>query len=197
MNITDISRRFLVFSLMLCALQTTIAQEATTTPAKQVQRIEVMHTRPKWVLDTVYPYDITFCTIDSVAIPSKEALPKGNKPLIIAFWMTTCYPCRVELDAYTKKYDQWKQEADFDMVAISEDFPTRFAQIGTIAKAQKYPFPVFWDMNREFTQIMPGGLNGLPQVFVLDQDRKIVYHKRKYYTGDEDKLFEVVKSLQK
>jgi peroxiredoxin len=50
-------------------------------------------------------------------------------------------------------------------------------------------------MNREFRNIMPGELNGLPQTFVIDADGKIVYHKRKWRPGDEDKIFEAVKSI--
>jgi peroxiredoxin len=42
---------------------------------------------------------------------------------------------------------------------------------------------------------MPGQLNGLPQTFIIDKDGNIVYHKRKYRSGDEDLLFEKVKTI--
>ena len=44
---------------------------------------------------------------------------------------------------------------------------------------------------------MPGRLNGLPQVFLLDKNGEIVYHKRKYLPGDEDKLFEAIKEANR
>jgi hypothetical protein len=43
--------------------------------------------------------------------------------------------------------------------------------------------------------VMPGELNGLPQSFVLDKNGNVVMHKRKYSTGDEDQLYEQVKTL--
>ncbi|MEM9821440.1 MAG: hypothetical protein AAF985_10225, partial [Bacteroidota bacterium] len=60
---------------------------------------------------------------------------------------------------------------------------------------KQWPWATYNDVNREFRKVMPGGLNGLPQTFLLDQNGKIVYHKRKYNTGDEDKLFAEIKAL--
>jgi cytochrome c biogenesis protein CcmG, thiol:disulfide interchange protein DsbE len=186
-------------ALICLVLATVIVQAQDNRDLNQIKSSATymqMNTRPKWQLDTVYPFQLALFGIDSSEYQSAKVLPKLDKPIILSFWMTTCYPCRVELDAYTRNYAQWKKEANFELVAISMDFPTRFQQIGQIARNAGYPFPVYWDMNREFTQIMPGGLNGLPQVFVLDKNGKIVYHKRKYSTGDELALFEIVKGLQ-
>ena len=58
-----------------------------------------------------------------------------------------------------------------------------------------WPWQAANDVNREFRQIMPGKLNGLPQTFVLDKNGQIAYHKRKYRSGDEDVLFAKVKEL--
>jgi cytochrome c biogenesis protein CcmG, thiol:disulfide interchange protein DsbE len=158
-------------ALICLVLATVIAQAQDNRDLNQIKSSATymqMNTRPKWQLDTVYPFQLALFGIDSSEYQSSKVLPKLDKPIILSFWMTTCYPCRVELDAYTRNY----------------------------ARNAGYPFPVYWDMNREFTQIMPGGLNGLPQVFVLDKNGKIVYHKRKYSTGDELALFEIVKGLQ-
>jgi len=57
------------------------------------------------------------------------------------------------------------------------------------------PFPFYWDVNKEFKEILPGGLNGLPQCFVLDKQGNIAFHKRKYSSGDEDLLYEEIKIL--
>jgi cytochrome c biogenesis protein CcmG, thiol:disulfide interchange protein DsbE len=156
---------------------------------------QIPHGQAVWQPDTIYPYSMQLFTPDSVGAVAATVMPKKGKPIILSFWLTTCYPCRMELDAYTKNYAEWKKQADFEIVAISIDFPQRFAQIGKIVREAGYPFPTFWDMNREFTQIMPGGLNGLPQVFVLDKDGKIVYHHKRYVPGDELEVFKVVKGL--
>jgi cytochrome c biogenesis protein CcmG, thiol:disulfide interchange protein DsbE len=182
-------RNKLVFGLLLAffaLVHMSHAQNHAPIPAGQAV----------WHPDTIYPYSMQLFTPDSVGAVASRVMPKLDKPIVLSFWLTTCYPCRMELEAYTKNYAQWKKEANFEIVAISIDFPQRFAQIGKIAREIGYPFPVFWDVNREFTQIMPGGLNGLPQVFVLDKNGKIAYHHRRYMPGDELKVFEVVKGLQ-
>jgi cytochrome c biogenesis protein CcmG, thiol:disulfide interchange protein DsbE len=184
---------FTLLFLSLMASGQTVSPPSTIKSSAQYVQI---NTRPKWVLDTLYPYDLTLFSIDSVGKPSKDVLPVGEKPIVLAFWLTTCYPCKMELDAFAQKYYQWKKELDFELVAISIDFPSRFQQIGYVTRQKQYPFPVLWDLYREFTQIMPGGLNGLPQVFVLDKKRNIVYHKRRYTTGDEDTMFEFMKTLK-
>jgi cytochrome c biogenesis protein CcmG, thiol:disulfide interchange protein DsbE len=202
--------KYLLLCLMLLVSLRASSQEATPVhdtsqatqaPTRDLTQIKSsaqyvqINTRAKWLLDTIYPYNIDLYNLDSVGAVSSAVLPPLGKPVILAFWLTTCYPCRMELDAYTRNYEQWKKEADFELIAISIDFPGRFHQVGEIARQQKYPFPVLWDMNREFPQVMPGGLNGLPQVFVIDRNGQIAYHKRKYGTGDELKLWEVVKGL--
>ena len=42
---------------------------------------------------------------------------------------------------------------------------------------------------------MPGELNGLPQLFVLNKKGEVIYHTRRYMPGDEDKLFEALQKI--
>ena len=111
---------------------------------------------------------------DSTELSSKVVFKPGKEPVVIAFWLTTCPPCMREFDAYTREYDNWKQQANFKMVGISIDFPNRFGRINEIAKEKKLPFEVFWDGDRSFKDILPGELNGLPQVFVFSPDGQLV-----------------------
>lgn len=146
--------------------------------------------------DTIYPFDITLTTIDSTkSFSSKELLKNSdNKPTVLAFWLTTCFPCHMELETYTRNFEEWQKQADFRLIAISTDFPQRFQRIGQIVQEKKFPFEVYWDVNRQFSDVLPGGLNGLPQVFIFDKG-KIVYHHRKFRPGDENELFAQIKSL--
>ena len=45
--------------------------------------------------------------------------------------------------------------------------------------------------------VMPGELNGLPQIFILDEKGNTVYHHKRYIPGDEDELFAKIKELNK
>ena len=116
---------------------------------------------------------------------------------MLLFWLTTCVPCRYEMKAIAEKYEGWTTQADFNFYAISTDFQKNYEAFKSVVAKNEWGWETYHDTNREFRNIMPGQLNGLPQTFVLDKDGKIAYHKRKYRTGDEDKLFAEIQKLSK
>ena len=148
-------------------------------------------------IKTEYPYNIDLKTPDGEVLNSSKVFKQNGKPSVVMFWLTTCYPCGLELAAITKKFPQWQEEADFNLYAISTDFPKNAAKFTKRVKSGQWTFEAYHDYTRQFMKVMPAGLNGLPQVFVFDKDGTIVYHKRKYKPGDEDVLFEKVKELAK
>ncbi len=151
--------------------------------------------RPTAQIDTIYPFDIELQTIDGDLVNTSELLKSNGKPTVVLFWLTTCYPCRIEMKAIQKEIDQWKAETDFNIIAVSTDFEKNHDRMVKMVKDNNWSFESYWDLNREFRRVLPGKLNGLPQSFIFDKDGKIAYHKRKYYTGDEQKLYAKVKEL--
>jgi len=149
--------------------------------------------------DVGYPFqDVTlFRPADSTQVDAAAILGKGKEPTVVAFWLTTCMPCQRELTAYTQLYPEWKKQAKFRLVAISTDFPQRFRRIEEIARQIGFPFEAYWDGHRRFRELLPGGLNGLPQVFLFDRDGQLVWHHKRYRPGDEQLLFDQILALQK
>ena len=141
-----------------------------------------------------FPFRVTLTQTDSSELDSKKVFLTG-KPTVIAFWLTTCGPCIKEFAAYTKNYADWKQQVDFNIVGISLDFADRFNQIAPMAAEKKWPFPVYWDRTRAFKQLLPGGLNGMPQVFLFDKTGKLVWQHKGYSAGGEMELFAKIKAL--
>ncbi len=171
--------------LLPCALlsaQTTRQFAETARPAEQI--------------DQTYPYDITLADAEARTFLSSSVFPVDGRPTVLLFWLTTCGPCRMELAAIAAKYGAWKETADFNLMAISIDYPHNREAFVQRVRESKWPFPAYLDVHREFGEIMPGKLNGLPQVFVLDGQGNIVYHKRKYAPGDEDLLFGQIQAMQ-
>jgi cytochrome c biogenesis protein CcmG, thiol:disulfide interchange protein DsbE len=151
--------------------------------------------RDENLIDHTYPYNIEVKDSNDVLYSSTNLFANRKKPLVVLFWLTTCYPCRMEMEAITQKYAGWKKSYNFDMVAISTDFPENHQKFIDLVKQEKWPFPAYHDFRKEFRAVMPDGLNGLPQLFIFDKKGNIVYHKRKYIPGDEDMIVEKVKSL--
>ena len=168
--------------------------KAAPAPATPKYEYKITTAAQRAAVDQAFPYDIELTAKDGSTVMSPEILDNG-KPTVVLYWLTTCMPCMIEMRAIKGKYEQWKQEADFNLVAISTDFPKKAERIFPMAEEQGWPWPVYHDVNRKFRLVLPGELNGLPQSFIFDKNGEIVYHKRKYRPGDEDALFAKLKTL--
>lgn len=166
-----------------------------TTPPRRRSNTIVSTSRPKNKINQKFPFDISMTNAEKEVFNSAKSLASNGKPTVVLFWLTTCYPCRIEMAAIKKAYPDWKKEADFNLVAISTDFKKNYNNFIKRVEKEQWPWETYHDTNREFRLVMPGKLNGLPQTFVFDKNGEIAYHKRKYSTGDEIKLFEKVKEL--
>ena len=148
--------------------------------------------RPRSEIAADYPYDIRLTAsrgaADTSAATSAEVLAPhlGKRPVVLLFWMTTCGPCRRELADIEARHEAWRAEVDFAFLPISLDFPMRRDDFH--ARAEAYPWTSYLDERREFPRVMPGGLNGVPQVFVIDAGGEQVFYRRKYRPGDLDAL---------
>jgi len=150
--------------------------------------------RPASEIDMNFPYDVTLMDADGNKVNSKEILGNG-KPTAVLFWLTTCGPCKMKFSAIDKKYAKWKEETDFNMVAISVDWPKNTQKFRDMVKEKDWPWPVYHDFGMEFKKIMPGNLNGLPQEFLFDKNGELVYHKKRYTMGAEDILYRKIQEL--
>ncbi len=153
-------------------------------------------TRPTNEIKQVWPFDIKLISDEEKLMMSPEVLVSNGKPTVVMFWLTTCVPCRYELAAISGKYAEWIKEADFNFYAISIDFPPNYPQFLKRVEESKWPFPAYFDLNQEFMWVIPGNLNGLPQVFVMDKNGKIVHRAKGFVHGDEDKLFAFIKGMK-
>ncbi len=152
--------------------------------------------------DTSYPFNIKLVAsgdnadkVDTGTLTSRALLAPhlGKRPVVLLFWMTTCGPCRLELSDMEARMATWQQAYDFAFVPVSLDFPQRLGAFHQ--RAAEYPWTSYFDVERAFPGVMPGGLNGVPQIFVYDAAGKLVHHKRKYHSGDLEALEAVLGRL--
>ncbi len=151
--------------------------------------------RPVGEINTTFPFDIALKGPDGKMHNSKDILKSDGKPTVVLFWLTTCFPCRIEMKAIQREMDAWTAETDFNIVAISTDFEKNYGNFVKMVEENNWSFKAYVDVNREFRKVMPGELNGLPQSFIFDKNGEIAYHSRKYSSGDEHKLYAKIKEL--
>ncbi len=116
-----------------------------------------------------------------------------GKPMIISYWSTTCKPCLQELNAINDALEDWREEADFDVMAVSIDDVRTLASAKARAAAYGWDFICVYDPNQDLKRAM--NVNLTPQSFVVDADGIIVFSHSGYTPGSEELLFEQVLEL--
>lgn len=95
-----------------------------------------------------------------------------GKKLVVTFWASWCGPCRMELPALAKFYQQThKGNPDYEIVSISVDDDRASAE--SAATQLKVPFPVLLDPTSRTLQAY--GVDAIPALFVIDKDGKVLH----------------------
>lgn len=122
------------------------------------------------------------------------SLVDGKTPMIISFWSTTCKPCIRELNTINDLMDEWKENIDFRVIAVSIDDSRSASKAKSMAEGFGWEnFTVLYDKNQEFKRAM--NVNLVPQVYVMDGTGKIVYSHTGYTPGGENELYDVIEKL--
>jgi len=146
---------------------------------------------------------LAFAQVPSVKVENAKgetfdtkSLVSSGKPMILSFWSTSCKPCIRELDAIYDALPDWKDEADFNVVAVSTDDSRLLAKARSFAEGRGWgeDYILLFDMNQDFMRAM--NVSQVPHVFVLDSKGKVVYSHTSYLPGNEVELIEAVKKCK-
>jgi len=110
-----------------------------------------------------------------------------NKITVISLWATWCVPCIKELDAINEVYYDWKEELDFNLIAVNVDDSRSVKRARVLVNGKGWPYEIFLDSNQDFKRAL--GTSFIPQTLIV-KNRKILYLHTGYQPGDEDYLFE-------
>lgn len=93
-----------------------------------------------------------------------------GKVVFVNFWATWCPPCRAEIPALTRLYNQYKDRG-FTIVGVSLDVQGK-GVAAPFVRAKQIPYPILLDPRSEVPRSY-GGVTGIPTTFVITQDGKI------------------------
>jgi len=133
-------------------------------------------------------------TLDGGIINTSE-FDNGESPIIISFWATWCKPCKEELENIHDVYEDWQEETNVKLIAISIDDSRNTAKLKPMVNAKGWEYEVYQDSNRDFATKM--GVNPIPHTFLLDSSKKIVYEHVTYSDGDEEELYNKILEIIK
>ncbi len=117
----------------------------------------------------------------------------SGKPFIISFWGVTCKPCLTELNALNDQMEEWLEEVDFDIVAVSIDDSRFSSRARSMAQGFDWQFKAVFDKNQDLKRAM--NVTFTPHTFIIDAKGNVVYSHTGYTPGSEQELLEKLKEL--
>ena len=118
----------------------------------------------------------------------------NGKPFILSFWGVTCKPCLTELNALNEVMDEWREEVDFNIVAVSIGDNRFTSRARSMAQGFDWQFTCIFDKNQDLKRAL--NVSFTPHTFIIDGEGKIVYSHSGYVPGSETELFDKLKELQ-
>ena len=131
--------------------------------------------------------------LDTEAV-SVQKLTNSDNIKIFSFWATWCVPCINELDAIADVYEEWQDETNVEVIAISTDDARTKKRVIPLVNGKDWKYQILLDDNQDLKRAL--NINVLPYVIVVKKG-KIIHTRTGYTPGSEDELYEVVQKNTK
>jgi len=136
--------------------------------------------------------NIKTTSIDGKTVSIQTDFLEKDKLYIFSFWATWCSPCIQELDAINEVYEDWKKNLNVELIAVSTDDSRTQKRVKPLVNGKGWNYTILLDTNQEFKRSL--GISNIPYLIVI-KNGKIVFTENGHTPGNEDKLFEKLKSL--
>ena len=107
--------------------------------------------------------------------------------------MTWCKPCTKELNNIAEIYEDWQDETNVKLVAVSIDDRRSQSKVAPYVNSSGWEYEIYIDSNSDLKRAM--GVSTVPHTFLLDKNKQIIWQHRGYVEGDEYELFDEILKL--
>ena len=130
--------------------------EDRLTPPREVGRLAIDEPAPEFSVRTLDGDKVTLDDLEGDVV-------------LVNFWATWCPPCRLEMPGFQSVYDEYKDRG-FTVVGLATDDGGRDL-VESFVQANRITYPVA--MAPEDVRLEYGGVDALPQSFLLDQEGRL------------------------
>jgi len=116
----------------------------------------------------------------------------NDTAIIVSLWATWCVPCINELEAINDQYAERQKESPFKLIAISVDDSRTSARVRPFVKGRGWNFDIYLDVNNDLKRAL--NINDVPHILII-RNGKIIYQHNGYMAGNEEELFEKIRSM--
>jgi peroxiredoxin len=96
-----------------------------------------------------------------------------GKVIFLNVWATWCEPCREEMPSMQTLYEDFKNNKDFVMLAVSQDTKGRSA-VAPYVEKNGFHFTILLDPENKISSSYD--MSGVPETFIIDRKGQIVAH---------------------
>src|SRR5690625_2795662 len=111
---------------------------------------------------------INLKTLDGKNFNSRE-LALDNKITVVSLWATWCVPCLRELDGISEVYDEWREETDFELIAVSVDDSRTVNRVKPLVNGKAWDYTILLDTNNDFQRAL--GAATVPYTFLIKDNQ--------------------------
>ncbi|MFT4781051.1 MAG: thiol-disulfide isomerase/thioredoxin [Psychroserpens sp.] len=123
-----------------------------------------------------------------------EDISKNDQLVVVSLWATWCVPCKNELDAISEVYDDWIDETNVKLYAISVDDSRTVKRVKPLVSGKGWDYEILLDTNSDLKRQLNAPTIPLT---LLVKNNKILYRHSGYTPGAEDELYEKIKEFSK
>ncbi|TXE18829.1 TlpA family protein disulfide reductase [Psychroserpens burtonensis] len=121
-------------------------------------------------------------------------ISKDDQLVVVSLWATWCVPCKNELDAISEVYDDWIDETNVKLYAISVDDSRTVKRVKPLVSGKGWDYEILLDTNSDLKRQLNAPTIPLT---LLVKNNKILYRHSGYTPGAEDELYEKIKEFSK
>lgn len=119
---------------------------------------------------------------------SIQSVLNEEGPTVISFWATWCKPCINELTEMQDYYEDWQDETNVKIIAVSIDDSRSSKKVKAFVNGRSWDFDVILDKNSDLKRAL--NINNVPYTLIIDANKEIVYERNGYVPGDEELVYE-------
>lgn len=137
--------------------------------------------------------DIDLKTLDGNTV-NVSKIANSDTVKVFSFWATWCVPCINELDTISDVYEEWQDETQVEIIAISTDDSRTKKRVKPMVNGKGWEYTILLDENQELKRAL--NISTLPHIVVV-KNGEIVYRHSGYTPGAEDELYEIIQEHSK